>query len=232
MTREVRDSIPVPPVGALDHHEILPVLDDPARREDPAPVRAGIENAVPTEETAGAQHTVAADLRPVADDGALDVTALVTSEPAPDATPADEPEIHPEATAKVEAFLAAKGVKGLTKLATDDLRALYVDVIGRDTGSTHDGYLVWKIREAMKGRIPLGEVSGGGARSATPTDGEPVEQKVIPIRLPADTADAMDAAWRRHGFKSRMDFIRAALADKLRALNEADAATLVLGQAA
>lgn len=69
MTRSSRFN-PGPPVGALDHHEILPVLDDPARREDPAPVRAGIENAVPTEETAGTQHTVAADLRPVADDGA------------------------------------------------------------------------------------------------------------------------------------------------------------------
>jgi hypothetical protein len=36
------------------------------------------------------------------------------------------------------------------------LQAKYLEVIGRSTGSDDRGYLIWKIREAEKGRINLG----------------------------------------------------------------------------
>jgi hypothetical protein len=41
-------------------------------------------------------------------------------------------------------------------MTIEELRAKYLDVVGRATGSDDKRYLIWKIREAEKGRIPVG----------------------------------------------------------------------------
>ncbi len=107
-------------------------------------------------------------------------------------------------------------------------------MIGRETGSTDAGYLVWKIREATKGTIPLGPTSTAQRRAdrTEPTaDGTPSapaipapEMQVLPIRLPEADVAALDAAWRHHGFKNRMDFLRHALVTALIELGETDTA--------
>ena len=76
------------------------------------------------------------------------------------------------------------------------------EVVGRSTGSDDRRYLIWKIREAEKGRINV------GPRKTRARDGEPLEVKILPLRLEADVADKMDEAWRAKGIKNRMEFFR------------------------
>ncbi|MHC4941154.1 MAG: hypothetical protein ACYTHK_19635, partial [Planctomycetota bacterium] len=52
----------------------------------------------------------------------------------------------------------ANGEPKLTKLSVEELQQLYTEVVGRDTGSSDRRYLIWKIREARKGRIKTGPV--------------------------------------------------------------------------
>jgi len=40
----------------------------------------------------------------------------------------------------------------LTRLEMPELQARYLEVVGRPTGSTNKAYMIWKIREAQKGR--------------------------------------------------------------------------------
>ena len=85
------------------------------------------------------------------------------------------------------------------------------------TGSDDRRYLIWKIREAEKGRIPV------GPRSTRKREGEPLDVKILPLRLEADAADKMDEAWRARGIKSRMEFFRGAIGHYLAHLGAADA---------
>ena len=57
-----------------------------------------------------------------------------------------------------------------------------------------------------------------------------VEQKVLPLRMPAATVEALDEVWRRRGLKSRMDLFRHALDQYLTGIGEGDAAHLVRGR--
>lgn len=66
---------------------------------------------------------------------------------------ANEPEADVEATAQTE---PAPAREKLTKLDVPTLQARYLEVVGRPTGSDNKAYLIWKIREAQKGRIPVG----------------------------------------------------------------------------
>ena len=81
-------------------------------------------------------------------------------------------------------------------------------------------YLIWKIREAEKGRITVGPVR------AHKTEGEPADVKILPLRLETKVVEAMDAAWRERGIKNRMDFLRKALGHYLTHLGATDAAAL------
>jgi hypothetical protein len=103
-------------------------------------------------------------------------------------------------------------------MTIEELQAKYLDVVGRATGSDDRRYLVWKIREAEKGRIPV------GPRRARTTSSEPVDMKILPLRLEADAVEQMDAAWRSRGLKSRMEFFRRALGHYLAHLGAAEAA--------
>lgn len=92
-------------------------------------------------------------------------------------------------------------------MSADDLRAEYERVVGRATTSTNRRYLLWKIAQAEQGKVATGPVG----RSYD----EFTVFKTIPFRLPTEHADTLDAAWKVLGYVSRMDFLRAALREKL-----------------
>jgi hypothetical protein len=103
----------------------------------------------------------------------------------------------------------------LSKLSIEELRAKYQEVVGRETGSDNKAYLIWKIREARKGRIRVGpsrtrEIKG--------------PQQVLSVRVDEDAVPLLDAAWRKHGLRSRNDLVLRALGRELAALGEDDAA--------
>lgn len=107
-----------------------------------------------------------------------------------------------------------------TSMTVEELQAKYLEVVGRATGSTDRRYLIWKIGEADKGRIPV------GPRKTRTRDGEPLDVKILPLRLEADVVDKMDEAWRSRGIKNRMEFFRRALGHYLAHLGAEDAAAL------
>lgn len=109
----------------------------------------------------------------------------------------------------------------LQDLDVEQLRARYLDVVGRGTGSHDKRYLIWKIRQAQQGKVSVGPV--GRRQPGEP----PVEHKVLPLRMPAETVEALDDVWRRRGLKSRMDLFRHALDQYLTGLGEEAAATRV-----
>lgn len=110
----------------------------------------------------------------------------------------------------------------LRRLPIADLQARFLEVVGRPSASTNAGFLAWKIREVQKGRIPAGPVR-------RPVADEPAKMKVLPLRLPGATVEAMDAAVERLGFASRMAFLRVALAGYLEGCGEPAAARLLAG---
>jgi hypothetical protein len=48
----------------------------------------------------------------------------------------------------------------LTKLSVAELQAMYREVVGRETRSSDSAYLVWKLRQAQKGRVRVGPIEG------------------------------------------------------------------------
>ncbi len=61
---------------------------------------------------------------------------------------------------------------------------------------------MWKIREAEKGRIPI------GPRKSRASEGD---FKVVPLRLEVKVVKAIDEARERLGMKSRVELVRKAL---------------------
>ena len=142
------------------------------------------------------------------------------AEPAPTPTPEPTDDVAPAAD---EPDAQDDGVR-LRDLDVEQLRARYVEVVGRATSSHDRRYLIWKIRQAEQGKVPVGPV--GRRQPGDP----PVEQKVLPLRMPAATGEALDKVWRRRGLKSRMDLFRHALDRYLTGIGEGDAADLVRGR--
>jgi hypothetical protein len=110
----------------------------------------------------------------------------------------------------------------LSKLTIEELQAKYSDVLGRDTTSTDRPYLQWKIREAKKGRIRVGpprtrEIKG--------------PQQVLSIRVDEEVVPLLDAAWRKHGLRSRNDLVLRAIGRELAALGESEAAARFVSEA-
>ncbi len=138
--------------------------------------------------------------------------APATDEPAHEPTPATDESATEEDDLR------------LRDLDVEQLRARYVEVVGRATSSHDRRYLIWKIRQAQQGKVPVGPV--GRRQPGDP----PIEQKVLPLRMPAATVEALDEVWRRRGLKSRMDLFRHALDQYLTGLGEGDAADLVRGR--
>jgi hypothetical protein len=141
------------------------------------------------------------------------------AEPAPaPAEPAPAPTLATDESATEEDDVR------LRDLDVEQLRARYVEVVGRATSSHDRRYLIWKIRQAEQGKVPVGPV--GRRQPGDP----PVEQKVLPLRMPAATVEALDEVWRRRGLKSRMDLFRHALDQYLTGIGEGDAADLIRGR--
>lgn len=137
-------------------------------------------------------------------------------------------EATPEApqTEAMEADAAtANGEPKLTKLSVEELQRLYTEVVGRDTGSSDRRYLIWKVREAKKGRIKTGPVRRRYG------DGEAPDMKVLPLRMEAEIVARLDEARERLGLKTRMDLFRKSLADYLTAAGEHEVAQLFTEQA-
>lgn len=103
------------------------------------------------------------------------------------------PTATPEPAAKVK----------LTKLSVPELQALHRELLGRDSSSTDAAYLVWRVRQAQKGRIRVGPIE---RRSGGTSD-----VKVLPLRMTAAEVEALDAGWRRLGFKSRTAMLKKAI---------------------
>ncbi len=119
----------------------------------------------------------------------------------------------------------AEGDAPLTKMSVPDLQARYREVVGRDTSSSNKRYLVWKIREAQRGRVPV------GPRRGRRTDGEAADFKVLPLRMEAEQVERLDEARERLGLKSRMDLFRRALHAYLETAGETDVAALFAPEA-
>lgn len=133
---------------------------------------------------------------------------------------ADAPRAEVEATAQTEPTTAGEK---LTKLEVPELQARYLEMVGRTTGSDNKAYLIWKIREAQKGRIPV------GPRKSAHRDG--VTFKVLPLRMESDLVDKLDEAWKRQGLHSRMDLFRRSLQAFLQNAGEADVAAMLATEA-
>ena len=129
----------------------------------------------------------------------------------------------PEAEGTTQTEPAAVDGK-LTRLDVHELQARYLEVVGRPTGSTNKAYMVWKIREAQKGRIPLGPRKNAHREGVT--------FKVLPLRMESAVVDKLDEAWRSCGIKNRMEFFRGALGSYLKQLGAEDAAALFANDAA
>lgn len=165
----------------------------------------------------------AARARP-AEDETVEVTTPTDDAPAPEELADNTPPT--DAPAPNDAFVddvqdaEPDGVRP-QDLDVEQLRARYLDVVGRGTGSHDKRYLIWKIRQAQQGKVPVGPLGRRQPGEA------PVEHKVLPLRMPAETVEALDDVWRRRGLKSRMDLFRHALDQYLTGLGEEAAATRV-----
>jgi hypothetical protein len=125
------------------------------------------------------------------------------------------PGAQAEATAQTEPVVADGK---LTRLSVPELQTRYLEVVGRRTGSSNSSYLLWKIREAQKGRIPLGPRKNAHREGVT--------FKVLPLRMEAAVVHKLDDAWRSRGIKSRTEFFRGALGHYLKELGAEDVAAL------
>ena len=126
-----------------------------------------------------------------------------------------------ESAASDSGAATATRVRGrFTSMSIEELQAKYLEAVGRATGSDDRRYLIWKIREAEKGRIPV------GPRKTRERNGEPVDVKILPLRLEAEVVERMDEAWRTRGIKNRMQFFRRALGHYLSHLGADEAAAL------
>lgn len=121
-----------------------------------------------------------------------------------------------------DAAPAARAERGRFKSMTvEELQAMYLQKVGRPTGSTDKAYLIWKIREAEKGRIPIGP-----RETRSPDQQGATDVRILPLRLDVNAVEQMDAAWRAHGMKTRMEFFRRALGHYLEHIGAHDAAAL------
>jgi hypothetical protein len=109
----------------------------------------------------------------------------------------------------------------LSKLPIAELQERYLEVVGRGTSSTHRRYLIWKIREAQKGRVPLGP--RGNSRRA---DGEAQDFKVLPLRMESELVIKLDEARERLGLKNRMELLRRSIHLYLNREGETEVAAL------
>jgi hypothetical protein len=139
----------------------------------------------------------------------------------PDSAPQQAEETPAEADAEPATDAPAyEGEQKISKLSVDDLRAKHLELIGRETKSTNRRYLIWRVQQAQKGKIPTGPRAGRG--NAGPT-------KVLPLRVPEAAVEALGEAKARLGLRSRNELLIKAVHDYLAQNGEAKAAALLTG---
>lgn len=112
-------------------------------------------------------------------------------------------------------------------MTVQELQNTYLWIVGRPTGSTDRAYLIWKIREAEKGRIPIGP-----RETRRPDQQAKIDRRILPLRLDTQIVTALDKAWRAQGMKSRMELFRRALAQYFESIGaHATAALLASSEA-
>jgi hypothetical protein len=162
--------------------------------------------------------------------------ASTEPEPEPEAPPTDESESAEDAEAPSEegadeektgtAVSAANAAavhleRGrFANMTVDELRAMYEQKVGRATSSTNKQYLMWKISQAEKGRIRTGRVVHGQRLEGKFANND----RTLPLTMTSDAMHALDQAWPRLSFTSRMSFMRAAIGEALASRGEEDAA--------
>jgi hypothetical protein len=142
--------------------------------------------------------------------------AMAAGTPAGDEEPeTTEADTQPETITETTAEADEAEVK-LSKLEIPALQAMYREIVGRETKSENLRYLVWRVRQAQKGRIPVGPRARG----------ENIEHKVLPVRVPASAVADLNESWKRLGLKNRTEFFRRAVHAYLESAGENDTAAL------
>ena len=215
------------------------LADDPSEPEEEAPATfiepAPVTEAIPPRLALAEDDAPTHDKQPLdnpASDVVEDVPASNTVEDAPasnvEGTPAQSAPSTPVPTAAPSSTQPARGRRGRFRdMTVEQLQALYLATVGRSSGSSDRRYLEWKIREAEKGRIPVGPREPRTAEHEASDD-----IRVLPLRLDGAAVDALDATWKSHGMKSRMDFFRRALGHYLAHLGANGAAMHFASQSA
>jgi hypothetical protein len=164
-----------------------------ARTAEPTPAAMDTSQAFFVEAAAPAAPAIAEPPRADLQAAAASLTTGKTSRKATRAARANRPRTRPQ--------------RGrFSSMTVEELQGAYLSIVGRPTGSTDRRYLVWKIREAEKGHVPVGPRETRSAEQEASVD-----TRILPLRLDAPRVAAIDATWRAQGLKSRMDFFRRAL---------------------
>ena len=90
-----------------------------------------------------------------------------------------------------------------------ELIAMYERVVGRASDSSNRAYLIWKIKQAEKGRVRTGPL---------PERREKGEMQVLPFAMKRKAVADFDAMWRTKGYRSRNRFLNDAAAALLQRL--------------
>jgi hypothetical protein len=133
-----------------------------------------------------------------------------------------QPKTKPSSKARAAAPTPpAKPERGRYRdMSIEQLQQKYTEVIGRGTSSDNKGYLLWKLREAEKGRIRT------GPRPERPRKSDS-DMQIVPLRLEATVVERVDRTWRDRSIPNRTEFLRRAMAHYLRHLGAADTAALL-----
>jgi hypothetical protein len=183
-----------------------------ANAKTKAAAKATASTALARRRSARAAGTAQAStaLAPVdAEDDAVDADADAAPMDGDEASDADT------ATAPVPEARAKRTRHRWAGMTTDELRALYVSTVGRESSSDDRGYLMWKIREAEKGRVRTGPVTSRAK-------GEPATP--VTMRIADTTLAALDEVWRRRGYRSRLQLLSHAIRLGMVSLGERGAA--------
>jgi hypothetical protein len=102
-----------------------------------------------------------------------------------------------------EAGPSDDGEPKISKLSVEELRAKHLELLGRETKSSNRTYLVWRVSQAAKGKIP----TGPRARRANAGP-----HKVLPMRVPEAAVEPLKDVQKKLGIRSRNEMFNRAMA--------------------
>ena len=187
-----------------------------ARKAEKKESRA-LAHGAPSATRTARQAPVPAAAADEAPGAAPEASAAPAREAAPSPAPGAPEEVAVADTGPDSAAQERGRFRGMT---VEELRGLYVEKVGRSTQSVDKPYLIWKITQAERGKIRVGRVAPGQRREGTLAGAD----KTLPLTMTAAAVAAVDRAWARTGFPSRMSFMRTAIREALVRRGESDAA--------